>query len=170
MGEDKAFIKVDGEVLWRRQLAILRALEPRELFVAGPERDEWRDAGAIVLADAIPDTGPLGGLVSGLRRCRAPLLLVLAVDLPRMTSSYLAQLVNHGFGVVPRGHPLAAIYPKAAMAVAESCLASGDVAMQEFARRCAAEGLVRLEEVAPADEALFLNMNTPEDRLALAHA
>ena len=46
-----------------------------------------------IVADAVPDAGPLGGLVAVLRRCKSTRLLVLAVDLPNMTSEFLGQLL-----------------------------------------------------------------------------
>src|SRR2546428_9892635 len=82
MGRDKAGIVLDGIPLWQRQFEILRELRPHEIFISGPPRKEW--SGLEVVADETPDAGPLAGLVASLRRCRSPLLLVLAVDLPRM--------------------------------------------------------------------------------------
>jgi molybdopterin-guanine dinucleotide biosynthesis protein A len=168
MHTDKAFLEIDGEPLWRRQVHLLQALEPHELFVAGQPRE-----GCIAIPDAQPDIGPLGGLVSGLRSCSTPLLLVLAIDLPRMTSDYLRRLIarsSETSGAVPRGQPVSAVYPRRALSIAECCLTNGEHSMQNFAARCLSEGLVRQEEIVPADEHLFLNLNTPEDLLALTNA
>ncbi|HEX3817495.1 MAG TPA: molybdenum cofactor guanylyltransferase, partial [Chthoniobacterales bacterium] len=115
MGRDKALLEYEGEALWRRQEATLRQLEPEEVLISGPPRD-----GRLTIADEFGNTGPLSGIATALRRCSAPLLVVLAVDLPRMTSEFLRSLLalsDHGKGVVPRCEkffePLAAIYPKA---------------------------------------------------------
>ncbi|MFL6530436.1 MAG: molybdenum cofactor guanylyltransferase [Chthoniobacterales bacterium] len=165
MQRDKTLIEIDGEPMWRRQLRILRSLEPNELFIAGP----FCEHSCVTLADAESACGPLGGVVAGLRHCSTPLLLVLAVDLPRMTSRYLQELIGYGC-VVPEGQPLCAIYPVTAFAIAERCLATGNYSMQEFALQCADAGLVRQIKIDPKDEDLFLNMNTPEDLLALTNA
>ncbi len=173
MGREKAFLEIEGEPLWRQQIETLRALEPAELFIAGPPRHEWSEHE--VIADAQPETGPLAGLVAGLRRARASLLVVLAVDLPMMPASYLRQLLEGSSaecGVVPlRGdffEPLAAVYPSASLALAEANLRDGVYALQDFARACVAQGLVRPSPVAPEDEALFANLNRPADVRALA--
>ena len=165
MGQDKAFVEINGERLWRRQLGILRTLQPRHLFIAGPMREE----GAITLRDAVTDVGPLGGLAAALRSCSSRFLLTLAVDLPRMTSQYLTDLIREGAGVVPRGQPLAAVYPVSALTIAEACLEDRTFSMHEFVQGCLAAGLVTLRESTAADEHLFFNMNTPEDALALRH-
>ena len=169
MGRDKAFIEVDGQPLWQCQLRLLESLEPAELFIAGPPRPEWVN----VIPDAQPNAGPLGGVVAALRRCSTPFLLVFGIDLPRMTSCYLRSLLSScspSAGVVPHREPLVAVYPLTALPIAEECLAFQDYSMQSFARRCVSAELVVEKEIAPEEAPLFLNMNTPEDVLALAHA
>lgn len=171
MGRDKALLEINGQPLWRRQLSILEELEPREIFIAGPPREEWR--AHIVIADARSETGPLGGLVSALRQSSTSHLLVLAVDLPKMTGSYLRALLDscaQDIGVVPRAdrfEPLAAIYPKISLPIAEESLQSGDYSAQKFAALCVAERLVRPLKIEPREQPLFVNVNTPDDLLAL---
>ena len=41
MGSDKAFLEIEGEPLWQRQLATLRGLSPGQLMISGPRREEW---------------------------------------------------------------------------------------------------------------------------------
>ena len=176
MGTDKAFIEVHGVPLWRRQLQTLQQLEPAEILISGPHRDEWQNANCVVIPDAEADAGPLAGVAAALRHCTTPLLLTLAIDLPNMTTDYLSGLVDScvgEIGVIPsdadRCEPVAAVYPKRALAVAENCLASRDLSLQRFAARCVAEGLVKLKPIAPDERRLFLNMNTPEDLLAMTN-
>lgn len=175
MGADKASLCIGGTPLWERQLRLLEALQPHQLFIAGPARREWLDAGCVTISDAQTNAGPLAGLVAGLRRSSSSLLLAVAVDLPQMTADYLRELLDRCSverGVIPhrldRFEPLAAFYPASALGLAESCLDSGSYSLQRFAMRCASAGLVATEPIGPADEALFLNLNTPGDLLALA--
>ena len=176
MGQDKAFIEIDRVPLWRRQLQMLESLRPHELFIAGPAHEEWQDAAAIIIPDAIGSAGPLGGLVAGLRRCTAPLLLTFAIDLPNMTSDFLRELLDSchdNGGVVPthreRFEPLAAVYPKRALRLAENCLATRDLSVQRLAAGCLSEGLVDVKKISPHQRPLFLNMNTPEDVATLTN-
>jgi molybdopterin-guanine dinucleotide biosynthesis protein A len=172
MGRDKALLEVGGIPLWRRQLAILEELQPREIFISGPPREEWRNH--IVVPDAQTEVGPLGGLISALHRCPTSLLLVLAIDLPKMAAWYFRELLDSCSeceGVIPRGahgfEPLAAIYPTTALPVAGNCLHAGDYSLQGFATQCVAKGLVRPIEITTSAERLFVNLNTPDDLLAL---
>ena len=176
MGENKAFIELDGVPLWQRQLQVLRELDPHELFLSGPAHEEWREADCSIVPDAQADAGPLAGLVATLRQCSASLLLALAVDLPHMTAPHLNGLLavcSSDVGLIPRRgdhlEPVAAIYPRRALAVAESCLASHRYSLQHFAQRCVSEGLVTLRQVNAHDESLFLNMNTPADLRAITN-
>ena len=176
MGRDKAFIEIARVPLWRRQLQLLEDLRPHELFIAGPAHKEWQQIGCIIIPDAAANAGPLAGIVAALQRCSAPLLLVLAVDLPSMTSCYLRELVEScatDCGVVPsygeQCEPLAAIYPTRSLSLADRCVASRDLSVQKFAARCLAEGLVVQKKITSDKRPLFLNMNTPDD-LALAAA
>ncbi len=175
MGVDKAFIEIEGVPLWRRQLRMLQELAPHEIFIAGPSHTEWRETNCIIIPDAEPDAGPLAGIVAGLQRCSAPLLLVLAIDLPNMRTHYLAELLEESMaqrGIVPshgaRREPLAATYPHLSRALGERCLASRDLSVQRFAARCIAENLAQEKAITKDDQPLFLNMNTPEDLSSVA--
>ena len=170
MGRDKAALTFDGQPLWQRQLATLRALEPAELLISGPLEGPWAGAGVEVVSDDCPGLGPMGGVATVLPRMRCERLLVLAVDLPAMTADFLRTLLAHATpdcGVAPmldgRYEPLAAIYPRAIHALAARCVAGGDRSMQRFIGAGLTEGLLRAQPVAVADRGLFHNVNGPDD-------
>jgi molybdopterin-guanine dinucleotide biosynthesis protein A len=169
MGVDKATMIFRGQTLWRHQLETLRASGATSIAISGP-RDRTYAGAVPVIEDDQPGLGPLAGLVSALRWCSSPLLLVLAVDLPAMTPDYLARLAaesNPGCGVVPIREgwtePLAAVYPREALALAAAHLESGDHSLQHWVSACGNAGLVRFRPVAPEELPLFLNLNTPQD-------
>jgi molybdopterin-guanine dinucleotide biosynthesis protein A len=174
MGRDKAFVEMGGVALWRRQLAILRQLSPDELFISGPPHRDWMEDGLHVVADAEENVGPLAGIVAGLRQCSSELLLVLAIDLPNMTTNFyrsLLELSNDGRGVIPRRQqrfePLAAIYPIGSLTLAEEELREGNYSMQNFVARAVSKGLVTEHVVSRDEEPLFRNINTSEDLMTL---
>ena len=175
MGRDKAFLEIDGVALWQRQLQTLHELAPPEIFLAGPTQPEWIETGLEIVADVGIDVGPLGGLVAVLRRCKNTRLLVLAVDLPNMTSELLKQLLamsSNDVGVVPkrneRFEPLAAVYPARCLALAESCLNAGEYSLQQLARCATSSGVMTAKAIAENEESLFFNLNTPVDLVAIA--
>lgn len=169
-GCDKAQLKIDetGEPLWRIQLNKLAALEPAELFVS--KREDQADFDfdiAEFIPDLKPDAGPLGGIAACLKRASQPLLLCLAVDMPRITIEFLdQQLLGHADeerGLVPkidgRWEPFAAVYPTTLAGLALECLNSDDLSLQSFIRKAE----MKSWEVEPENRDWFHNLNTPED-------
>ncbi len=170
MGQDKALLPLpDGRRLWERQLAVLRALEPAELFISGPPRVGF-PTDVPLLADSVPGLGPLAGIAAALRAMRSPRLVVLAVDLPAMTAGFLAALLSGKpvVGVIPRMddgffEPLAAVYSCEAHPAAVARLRSGDRSLQAFVRALIEDGLGIAWPVAGEDAHLFTNWNNPQD-------
>ena len=167
MGRDKALLPVPGGgLLWQRQIGILRSLGPAELFISGPARPGFPED-ACLLADDRPGCGPLAGIAAALGAMRAPLLVVLAVDLPAMEADYLRGLLARcapGMGSVPHGEfyePLAAVYPRECLETARERLRGGSLALQGFVR--AAGSLLRPRPIAPGEKMLFVNWNEPGD-------
>jgi molybdenum cofactor guanylyltransferase len=174
MGRDKAFLEIDGVPLWSRQIGTLAALRPRATFIAGPRHAAWINAGCEIVNDARENAGPLAALVASLRRCATPLLLALAVDLPEMPADYLRALIRSSTettGVVPKSsagfEPLAAVYPIAALPLAESRLRAGNYALQDFVAACVAENLLIEKAIRPDEERFFRNLNTLSDLSAI---
>jgi molybdopterin-guanine dinucleotide biosynthesis protein A len=168
MGYDKALLEVEGEPLWRRQLETLRRLAPEQLMLSGPRREEWSECELV--ADEAEDAGPLAGVAAALARCATPFLVVLAVDLPRMTADFLRSLLalcRDGQGAVPRGpeafEPLAAVYPASCAALAVAALRSGDFSMQSFVRAGVSAHLLVERTISAIEAPLFTNLNTPAD-------
>jgi molybdenum cofactor guanylyltransferase len=165
MGRDKALLEIDSEPLWRRQLETLRALAPEQLMLAGPPCEDGE-----TVADEIPDAGPLGGVAAALRKCRSSHLVVLAVDLPRMTPDFLRSLLalcREGRGAVPGGpeifEPLAAVYPAACAALASAALRSADFSMQNLVRKALVQQLLVARPILASETPLFVNLNSPAD-------
>ena len=119
---------------------------------------------------SIADAGPLAGVAAALRKCVTPRLIVLAIDLPEMTTDFLRsllQLCGDRKGVVPhrpdRFEPLAAVYPAGCAALAEAALRAGNFSMQRFVRRAWEQDLLLERAISDAETVLFANLNTPAD-------
>lgn len=169
MGRDKAALIIEGEPLWQRQLAKLRALSPHELFISGRADGPYAGAGVEIIEDAVPGLGPLGGIAAALRRAESPLVLILAIDLPAMTAKFLASLLPDSRPVVPQNaryfEPLAAVYPRAALSIAEDHLRADDRSLQWFVDRLVAEELAQVRILTKSEALLFHNANEPRDLL-----
>lgn len=170
MGVDKATVLIAGEPLWRRQLRVLKEMGPKALWVSARTALPWCPPEICVVADKPPSRGPLSGVAAGLRRLETTHLLVLAIDLPRITTEHLRKLLGLarlGVGVIPvHGdyfEPLGAVYPAEALAEAEESLNSNDGSLQHFAQNLVNGSQAQVYDLNAAERALYLNMNTPSD-------
>lgn len=170
MGRDKAWLELEGKSLLTHALEKVRSLGIFEVYISGRPGVDYSAYHSEVLHDLEPGFGPMGGIERALFASTAPLLLVLAVDLPRMSAAFLARMRSKCdplTGVVPflreQVEPLAAIYPKRCHALAFSALTKGQREVHRFANACREERAVRRLAVPPGDAPCFLNWNCPED-------
>jgi molybdopterin-guanine dinucleotide biosynthesis protein A len=170
MGEDKATLPFCGKPLWQIQIELLRKLEPTEIFVSARTDPAWRPADVQFVADDSPSRGPMSGLAACLAKMRAKHLLVLAIDMPFITEEYLKLLfgkIAPRCGVIAkiydRFEPLAAIYPREALANVQSALSGQDFSLQTLTGRLVAVGKLQVILVTSQERKLFLNLNEPVD-------
>jgi molybdenum cofactor guanylyltransferase len=175
MGKDKAWLQVGGQSLLVRALSTIRDSGIEEILISGRVGADYSTLGCPVLFDREPGCGPLSGIERALDATSAPLLLVLAVDLPNMTSRFLRKLAGRCdplTGAVPKLtgqlEPLAAIYPKRCRFIALDCLLKGRGAARDFADACLRERAVRTFAVSNTDIGCFDNWNSPADATAPA--
>ena len=170
MGSEKATLLFHGEPLWQRQIRVLRELESQEIFISARSELRWRPADIELILDEAPSRGPLSGLAAALLRMRTNHLLVLAVDMPFMTSEQMRALwglATLGCGVLPmigdRAEPLAAIYPREAGGDFATALASDDFSLQRLGRSLVQLDKLQIFEVSRRDEDLYRSVNEPGD-------
>ncbi len=174
MGTDKANLALaDGERLWQRQWRILgeAGIERRWLSVRADQA--WVPADASVVRDAVPDAGPLAGLLAASAAGDGTHFVVLAVDLPEVPAEWVRMLIARaqpGCGVVGRWsdgtyEPLAALYPRECLEEwrARFGVAEHPPGLQALLREREESGGVVVIPLGPQDERWFRNANTPED-------
>ena len=173
MGRAKAWLEIDGKPLIQLAVEKVRALGIREIFISGRVGEDYSALNCPVLFDLEPGFGPIGGIERGLHECTSPLLLVLAVDLPRMTSEFLSKLLkscDRLTGIVSRLNdglePFAGIYPKRCHVLASSAITRAQYSARDFVSACLHERAVRAFPVAHRDSGLFVNWNRPADAVA----
>ena len=156
--------------LWTRQLDVLRETQPAALWVSARACPDWSPPEVKVLLDEPPSRGPLSGLAAALRSMQTSHLLVLAIDLPEMTSAHLLKLwemARPRCGVVPTNdgffEPLCAIYPSEAAPAARTALAGEDFSLQSFARFLERDQRLCPYSLAGMEKRLYRNLNSPGD-------
>ncbi len=178
MGRDKAFLPFpapDGPPLIARQAALLLSLGIHDLVISG--RPDVHYALAIpearVVIDSVPDSGPLAGVAAILAAARHPWVLIIAVDLPHLTSGFLQTLIDAGngrTGVVPQGpqgyEPLVALYPRSWLPAVQIALAKRHLRLQSLIQSAVADSTLTPLPISGRDLPLFANWNSVPDTLA----
>jgi molybdopterin-guanine dinucleotide biosynthesis protein A len=171
MGRDKATLLFDGEPLWSRQLRTLRELQTETIFISARTRPAWCPPEIETVLDESPSRGPLSGLAAALNSIQTTHLLALAVDMPLMDAAFLDGLSARArkgcgvVGVVAGGHyePLAAIYPREALAEVRRFADTGGTAFQPLLAILIAERLMTAVRISRSENNLFQNINTRRD-------
>src|SRR3954471_14781173 len=116
-GRDKSALVVGGRTILERQLDAIAPITDDLILVtggaSGVRRVDHTDAGGSgvsrtgyrVIADRVPDCGPLAGLDAALAAARDDVLILLACDMPFVSCAFLQYLVAQAAGfdaVVPR--------------------------------------------------------------------
>lgn len=93
-GVDKAAVTVGGRSLLDRVLGALAAVSPPvgRIVVVGPERPGLVEGGVVLAREKPPGGGPVAGVAAGLAHVHAPLVAVLAVDMPFLSAAVLSEL------------------------------------------------------------------------------
>ena len=170
MGRDKATLPWRGRPLWEWQMEKLRALHPEMILLSVRSDVPWRPPDVEVIVDVPPSLGPLSGLAAALAAIKTDHLLVLAVDMPFMTTENLltlCSLATEGIGVVPmidgKAEPLGAIYPKEAGAVFQEALRGDNFSLQPLARKLIALNMLREMPVSGPACRLYKSVNELRD-------
>lgn len=171
MGQDKALLRRNGLTFLETVVATLRPLA-REIVVVADRVDKYDLPDCRMIGDAYPNTGPLGGILTGLIALGAGTHLVVACDMPALQPAVLRLLLDSAAPewdvVVPeidgRMEPLCAVYAATAVPALQAFLDSGGRALH---RALATVRTLHVSEtiLRQYDPTLltFTNLNTPAD-------
>jgi molybdopterin-guanine dinucleotide biosynthesis protein A len=166
MGEDKAFVEVEGVPMVARVAAALRGAGAASLICVGGATAQLRRLGLDPVPDEHPGEGPLGGLVTGLEVIGPSTAFVAACDLPWLDAAtvtqVLAELEASDADVaapVVEGQTmyLSAAYRAGAAATLRAAFDAGERAVHRAASS------LRLVTVGGVDPAVLRDVDTPED-------
>lgn len=169
MGQDKAWIELDGEPLISRVAHVLAQVADEVLVVANDPR--YGSLGLRVVHDRYPAGGALGGIATGVGAAMHDTVLVAACDMPFLDPAVWSVLVGHAGEadvVIPRiggeYETLHALYTKACVPHMARSLAENRLRVISFfdAVRVLAIDEPELRAVDPTLRA-FTNVNTPEE-------
>src|SRR5688500_11675976 len=92
MGRSKALLPFRGATLIEHVVNQVAIVATPVRVVGSPEA--LRGMSLDILEDLFPGEGPLGGIVTSLTYSRAALNLIVACDMPSVTSEWLGELLN----------------------------------------------------------------------------
>lgn len=177
MGEDKAFLKIGEKTFIENAAAALKPNCEKVKAVLNKTQNHFVEKLAADVApifDRYENRGAMGGIHAALEDCKTAFAVILAVDLPFVTSEAIAKLCeiadasNKYLACVPR-QPDGKLQPLCAVYRADYCLPALEKLLDEtdsasvrdfleiiFPRYISAENL-------SANENLLHNVNRPED-------
>lgn len=170
MGKNKAFLELGGQTLLSRALAKLKQVCGNATIIG--ESATYGDFGPNI-EDQIPGCGPLAGIHAALRHSSAQLNVMLAVDMPLVSTElldFLATIAGQTEAVVTVPHmnlgfqPLCAVYRHGFLEVAERALRAGNYKIDATFPTIPLR-IIREPELMEAGFSTqdFFNVNTHED-------
>ncbi|MGD1092529.1 MAG: molybdenum cofactor guanylyltransferase [Bryobacteraceae bacterium] len=164
MGRDKALLPLNGSTLVEVLAGHLKNAAGTVTLIGPPDR--YGSLGFPVVADSIDNCGPLGGVYTALSITRAEWNLIVACDMPGLTTGFLEDLflaaeATEADCVVPEGargvEPLCAVYHRRCRTHAASAIARKKLKMHDFVSSLHAVTL------PVSDFSPLRNANTPEE-------
>jgi molybdopterin-guanine dinucleotide biosynthesis protein A len=169
MGTDKSRLTINGFSFTEHIARVLSHITS-SVTVVGKNSD---DLGLPSTPDLVQQWGALGGLHAALSACQTEWSLVVACDLPFVTSDLFKRMfgLSEGFEAIAPLQQNGYLQPLCAFYRVDPCLARAEALIKQGERRPLAllddvrTRLVAFEELSDLDGAdrFFDNINTPED-------
>ncbi len=165
-GNIKLFLKVGEKTFFQRIMEAMDGIEEVYLSVNIPE--PYEELGLPMVIDEIAGIGPIGGLMSAMHEVEADAFIVVASDMPFVSSDIIKRIKNaweadpncYVVRTLPdrREHPLLAIYPKSMLPIIEKNVSEGNYRMMAPLR----EAGLRYIDI-DTDDPSVRNVNSIED-------
>lgn len=144
MGRDKAQVRIRGKTM----ITLLREKFP---------------SAKVQRKDAVSRCGPLGGIVTVLRKSKAHSIVFLACDMPSVSVQTIQKLCSISEPVFckgPNGPGFPFMIPKTAVTIVERQIAAKEFALHKLA------AALKAKLISPVDPAELINLNTPAELAA----
>ena len=165
-GKIKLFLKVGEKTFFQKIMEAMDGIPEIYLSVNTPE--PYEKLGLPMVIDEIAGIGPMGGLLSAMRKIDAEALLVVASDMPFVSQEIIGELIKiwekeQKCCVVrtlydKKVHPLLAIYPRSILPIVENRVKEENYRMMSVIQEAGVQ-YVDLGE----DDQSTVNVNSRED-------
>lgn len=92
-GQEKAFLRIDETTIIEKQIRALSKILD-EIIIVTNERLRYKNLDAKVVTDIIPDSGPLGGLYSGLAISSNIHCFLIGCDMPFVNLNLIKHMID----------------------------------------------------------------------------
>jgi molybdopterin-guanine dinucleotide biosynthesis protein A len=174
MGENKAFIEIEGMPIIKRIHSLFERIF-EEVIIVTNEEELYRNFNAKIYNDLFKNGGVIGGLYTGLFFSMLPYSFCVASDMPLLKESvieYLVRNVEDYDVVVPRTkdglQPLHAIYSKQCLEPIKIIIDQKKHRIIDLYKMVRTKIIDEFEFISldPERES-FVNINTPEELLQI---
>ena len=174
MGENKAFIEIEGVPIIQRIYTLFKELF-HEVIIVTNQIELFKKFDSKIYSDLLPDKGALGGLYTGLFFSNFHYSFCVACDMPFLNKSlvqYLIKRIGDEDVIVPRTkdglQPLHAIYSKNCLDPIKEIIEQGKFKIIDIYHRVQVNIIEEADFISldPFRES-FINVNTPEELLSI---
>lgn len=167
MGQDKGLVLLNERPLIAYTIEALKPLVSEILIVANSRG--YEGFGHRVIPDIIPDSGPLGGILTGLTHSNSEWNVVLSCDTPFVSTMLFEHLLSNTNGhqaVLPRHEgelePLAGLYHKSCLEPIEELISTRQLKMRRAVQQLNLKEVLIDGHNSFYEDRLFQNINTKE--------
>lgn len=170
MGRNKAFLRLNGEVIIERTVRLFKTLFDEVILVTNSP-DEYKYLNTRIVSDIYPQGGSLIGIYSGLYHSSSQYSFVAACDMPFLKKDFIEYIIKQKDNydiVIPFSkdgqEPLHAIYSKTCLNPMEEQIKRGNLKIIDIIPGLKARRIER-DEIIPFDPEFtsFINVNTPSE-------
>lgn len=165
MGSEKGMVELHGRCMIEHVIEAVKAVTDELCIIAN--NSEYRKFGLTVFSDIIKNSGPLGGIYTGLIHSQTEKNLVISCDMPFITQKFLKLLVRHSAGMeitVPVHNsgiePLCGIYEKKCADRLKKLLLNKELKISDVLKNFSLKK-VNVSSSKYYSEELFKNINSP---------
>lgn len=164
MGEDKAFLDLEGQAFIQRILHVAKKMTQEVIVIANPQKYEALEVS--VYPDLIENCGPVGGIYTAMENVQTPYLLVLSCDIPLLNVAILKHLIQESLPcdvnmltTEDGWHPLTAIYNSRTLPIFKKALDRKELKLRSLCSQMELRTIPCPKDLIPC----LSNINTPKD-------
>jgi len=170
LGEEKGLAAFNGKPLVSYAIEVLRPICGKLIISANNQIEEYNKYGFNVVQDEVSGVGPMGGILTCLKKSESRFNLILSCDTPFVSTALYEHLLKSAeyYQVVVPKHdgfiePLCSIFTTNVLWELQHSLESGNFKMHDFFKKTDFKAIDIFPELPFYSDDLFVNINTQKE-------